>query len=1070
LYSTSVAVQHSTDGGERQDVGAATPLVPGKSIERELSGGQSHFYSVAVEANQYLHVIVDQRGIDVLVALAGPDGKEILAVDSPLGTSGPEPLAIIAGASGVYLLKVRAVNRHARPGRYEARIAELRWPTDEDRVRATAHLRFAEGESLHAQGTGESWRQALAKFEESLTLWRGLGDHLWEAHCLSWSGLLELYLGEFQKSLEKSNRALNLYRIEGQSQAEGWALNNIGLAYDSLGERLKALEYYGRALPLAEAAGNRESQVTTLNNMATIRDSLGEAQKALECFAKALSLSRAAGYGFGEAYVLTGMGAAYSELGDQQRALEYYRQALPLSRSRKDLRTEGSTLTKMAAAYAELGEEQKALDCYAQAARLQNEAGDRVAEGITLMQLGSTYNRLGEGQKAVDYCQRALSQLREMGNRRGEAVALYNIGLISDGQGDAGKALDYYSQALPLCRAVGDQRAQANTLRAMGRAYARLGDLEKARASMEADLAIIETLRTRVASDELRQSYLASVQDDYAEYADVLMRLNMAAPGHGYDAAALETCERGRARSLLDLLSESRAEIREGVDPELLRRETELRQRLNTVAAAQTNMLSRQHSEAAAAAISSELESLRAQYEDAEAAIRASSPRYASLTQPARLKLADIQTGVLDADTLLLEYMLGPEHSYLWVVRTDSIASYRLPARTEIEAAARRVYDLLALYQLAGAETRAEQRERETRAEREYPIAAGALSQMILGPAISALGQKRLLIVADGALQYIPFAALPIPQGKEASATRGDHRKEAYSSAFVPLVTQHEITASPSASVLAVLSRETAGRERASKAVAVFADPVFDADDPRLRRTASRRRGLRGEEGVSAVSLAALQTDPLLRALGDLSGPGGRGTLSRLPFSRQEAEAITALAPREQSLQALDFRASREMASSAEMSSYRIVHFATHGLLDDQHPELSGLVLSLVDESGRAKDGFLRLNEIYNLRLQADLVVLSACQSGIGKEVRGEGLIGLTRGFMYAGARSVAASLWKVDDVATRELMERFYSKMFKSGLSPSAALRAAQLGMLNTTQWRAPYYWAAFVLQGEWR
>jgi CHAT domain-containing protein len=176
------------------------------------------------------------------------------------------------------------------------------------------------------------------------------------------------------------------------------------------------------------------------------------------------------------------------------------------------------------------------------------------------------------------------------------------------------------------------------------------------------------------------------------------------------------------------------------------------------------------------------------------------------------------------------------------------------------------------------------------------------------------------------------------------------------------------------------------------------------------------------------------------------------------------------MVPRRESLKDLDFKASREAATSSELASYRIVHFATHGLLDDQHPELSGLVLSLVDENGRPRDGFLRLNDIYNLRLNPDLVVLSACQTGLGKEVRGEGLIGLTRGFMYAGARSVAASLWKVDDVATRELMMRFYGKMFKSGLRPAAALRAAQLEMLKSSEWRAPYYWAGFVLQGEWR
>jgi CHAT domain-containing protein/Tfp pilus assembly protein PilF len=1053
---------------EAQKGEAAARLVPGQAVERELAGGQSHFYSIALQAGQYLHVIVEQRGIDVLVALAGPDGKLILEVDSPLGTIGPEPLAVIATATGDYRLEVRGVSKHAPAGRYEARIVDLRLPTGDDRIRAMAHLHFAEAENMHAQGTGESWRQALAKFEESQALWRTLGDHLWEAHSLSWSGLLHFYLGEYQKSLEKSNQALDLYRMEGQSQAEGWALNNIGLAYDSLGERLRALEYYGRALPLAEAAGNRESQVTTLNNMATIHDSLGEPQKALECYAKALSLSRAAGYGFGEAYVLAGMGAAYGELGDQRRALEYFSQALPLARSRKDLRTEGSTLTRMAAAYAELGEEEKALDCYARAVKLQGEAGDRVAEGITLMQLGALYHRLGNGQRALDYCVRALSQLRELGNRRGEAVALYNMGMIFQGQGDARRALDYLNQALVLCRAVGDQAAQANTLRAMGRAYASVGDLEKARVSLEADLGIIETLRTRVASDELRRSYFASVQEDYSVYADLLMRLNHAAPGQGYDAEALEASERGRARSLLDLLAESHAEIREGVDPALLSRETELRQRLNTIAAAQTNMLTGKHTEAAAASISSELESVRGQYEDVEAEIRTRSPRYASLTQPSRLNLRYLQKGVLGPDTLLLEYMLGAENSYLWVVGATSIASYRLPARGEIEAAAQKFRGILALYQPVEHDTPGERREREARADREYPSAARALSQMILGPAASSLGDKRLLIVADGALQYIPFAALPVGPGNDTAAVLAGDLKRGEGPALVPLAARYEIASAPSASVLAIMRSETMGREKASKAVAVLADPVFDADDPRVKGRSSGRQGGVKRVSVGTNSGAAPDTNPLARALRDMPGSASRGALSRLPFTRQEAEAITSFVPREQSLQALDFNASREVASSEDLRSYRIVHFATHGLLDDEHPDLSGLVLSLVDESGRPKDGFLRLNEIYNLRLNAELVVLSACQTGLGKEVRGEGLIGLTRGFMYAGARSVAASLWKVDDIATRELMKRFYSKMFESGLRPAAALRAAQLEMFKTRQWRAPYYWAGFVLQGE--
>jgi CHAT domain-containing protein len=210
----------------------------------------------------------------------------------------------------------------------------------------------------------------------------------------------------------------------------------------------------------------------------------------------------------------------------------------------------------------------------------------------------------------------------------------------------------------------------------------------------------------------------------------------------------------------------------------------------------------------------------------------------------------------------------------------------------------------------------------------------------------------------------------------------------------------------------------------------------------------------------------------LTRSLGDL-GLGTRqaaAVLPRLAFSRQEADAIMAMTDPGKGMEALDFQASRETALNKDLGQYRIVHFATHGLLDNEHPELSGLVFSLVDQEGQSRDGFLDLEDIYNLTLPVDLVVLSACETGLGKQITGEGLVGLTRGFMYAGASRVLASLWKVDDEATAEVMGRFYAGMLKAGLPPAAALRQAQIEMQKQKRWTDPYYWAAFTIQGEWK
>ena len=220
----------------------------------------------------------------------------------------------------------------------------------------------------------------------------------------------------------------------------------------------------------------------------------------------------------------------------------------------------------------------------------------------------------------------------------------------------------------------------------------------------------------------------------------------------------------------------------------------------------------------------------------------------------------------------------------------------------------------------------------------------------------------------------------------------------------------------------------------------------------------------------ATLQAPSLSAEPAAGDVTRSAAESGLAHLQRLPYTRQEADAILRLAGPSGSFKAVDFEASRQTVMSPALGTYRIVHFATHGLLNNQHPELSGIVLSLVDEHGQPQDGFLRLRDIYTLRLGADLVVLSACRTALGKDIRGEGLVGLTRGFMYAGAKAVMASLWDVRDEATAELMTRFYCRLLKGRVGTAAALREAQLWMLHEPRWQAPYYWAGFVLQGEWK
>jgi CHAT domain-containing protein len=470
----------------------------------------------------------------------------------------------------------------------------------------------------------------------------------------------------------------------------------------------------------------------------------------------------------------------------------------------------------------------------------------------------------------------------------------------------------------------------------------------------------------------------------------------------------------------------------------------------------------RQHEDEEANAVRRKIEELVTHLLAVEAELKAQSPRYAALTQPAPLGLTEIQSVVMDDSTLLLEYSLGEERSYLWAVTANSFSSYELPPRAVIEAAARRCYELLtARNQHVKFETTAERRQRVQQADAEYPAAAAALSKMLFGPVAGQLGRKRLLVVPDGALEYLPFAALTVPGQTATAQPQGARRSQGTS--FVPLIVEHEVTSIPSASTLAVLRREFYGRAPAEKVVAVFADPVFDKTDERLGGQSLRN----GHRGVSVASAAeTMVRSDVMEVTRSSDGPL---TLPRLPYTRQEAEAILALAPPTGRKAALGFDANRAAAMSDDLNKYRIIHFATHSFLDSTYPELSGIALSMLDRQGKSTEGYLRAHEVFNLKLGAELVVLSGCRTGLGKEVKGEGLYGMTRGFMYAGSKRVVVSLWDVQDLATARLMADFYREL----LGPkrphaAAALRAAQIATWREGRWQAPYYWAGFVLQGE--
>lgn len=1092
------------------------PLTIGVPAERELIPGDVHSYSILASVGQFFRVVVMQDGIDVTVRLKGPNGKQILEVDSPSGRNGHESVSAIAELTGIFELEVAALDKNAAPGRYQITLETLRLPSAMDRDRLFVDRTLSEAEGFHAKETKESLHKALALYELALPILRTLGDHWKVAETLHVSGRAYYLLGEMIKARNKFSQAQEQWRLTAHRAArihESYTLSSLALTYRATGEPEKAIQYREQALALSREANDRLSeafilrdlgeeyilsdrhkalkylnealttaremqyrrlQSTLLSHLGSLFSRYGEPREALDYFNQALQIQRTTGVQWEEALALSGMARAYLDLGELQEALKYYneslgkqraignrigesgtlaaigyvylslseptpalrhfQESLSVARALQNKSAESYALLWIARAHRSVGEHEKALENLKAAQALSRTSGSKANEGSVQAQIGIIYSMMGKREDAVTNLQQALRLQRSAQDANGEAHTLSELGEIETSFGRIDEAVGSLRAALLLQRAGGDKWGEATTLYRLAKANSIAGHLEAAREDIEAAVSVFEHIRNRLVGDQLRTSLSASRQHYYELHLEILMAMHRQAPTAGYDRIAYQTSERARARALLEILIESRVDIRAGIDPELVARERNAQQRLNAKADWLVRLLNEKHSREQEADARREVDDLVSNYRQVLAEIRAKSPAYAGLTQPEPFSSKEIQKE-LDQNTILLEYALGEERSYLFAVTPTSVRSYELPGRAEIEKSARNAYEVLV-----------------KKADALDPEVLRRLSQLVLGPVANDLGNKRLLIVSQGALQYVPFAVLPDPMA----------RHEPGKGPAQPLLASHEVINLPSASVLVLQRRELRQKPGASKKLIVFADPVFDQSDNRVRRN----HRAPAEVSPSPEDLSKPTLTDYERSAGDL----GLTEFPRLTLSRKEADLITDSIAKGRFLKVLDFAANHQLATSSQVSEYQIVHFATHSLLNNQHPELSGVVLSLVDEQGRPANGFLRLNEVYNLRLNADMVVLSACQTALGKDIKGEGLVGLTRGFMYAGTPRVVASLWKVSDSATADLMKRFYENMLVKGMRPAEAFRIAQVSLSKEKQWAAPYYWAGFVFQGEWR
>lgn len=928
--------------------------------------------------------------------------------------------------------------------------------------------------------------EARQHFEESLALLRGLDRHpvVEQSEVVVLWGLGAAYreLGQLPKALEALGDALARSRELDDVETERKLLQALGrVSSEAAGERFEqgqlsaALPHADAAVAYLREAGERSmTAVAALQVRGALRQRLGHIDDALadltlaremlaEVRDQTASDEEAGDLSRVEAAIANAIGAVCKDMGRFEEALEHCQEALAVRREAGDSRGEGISLNDLGVIHLRLGDYEASLRCSEEALALAREIGDLEAEAVVGQNLAWLYAELGRPNEAMALLGRALEihrswknrrhqgwlllemgdvmsaaepesadgrlanyleaqrAFREVGDRTGESMALSSIaGLLTEPE-RLDEALRYAEQALAVIRDVGDPVNESRALTNLTKLHQLAGQPRQALQCAERGVEIVESTRGGIASSERRANYFATVGELYAAYACLLVDL-------GEPERAFHVSERGRARAFLDLLAEARVDV-QGEGPEheaeqrLLSELSVLRQRLLEARAEPANGSDPE--------LISELE--RSQHDleqrllQLEAEARRSKPRHTATIQATAWTVDQVRERLLDGRTALLEYVLADPRSLLFCVTESELHVYDLPAGEEIEAQIRELRESLLSYS--------------------SDFAHGyALYRTLIEPAADLIRDRDLLVCPDGALHYLPFAVL-----LTGAPERFDYQALPY------LLRDHAIAYAPSATV-AAMTRERLEVEQPSydAELAAFGDPQGLEDEVEESAGGGRRTPL---ELAAALSATRSDLAPIPRtadevwAVARLLLPA-----SSLPLQRPESFDCEPVAIRTATAATKD----EVQRLTSGNRSFRFFHIATHGLLDSEKPQFSGLVFTPSD----GVDPFWRTFEIFKSRIPSEVVVLSACETGLGRIVSGEGIVGLSRAFLYAGASSVCVSLWKVTEDSSPILMRAFYERAL-GGETPARALRGAQLELLEDTAYAHPYWWAPFVMVG---
>ncbi|MCI0515730.1 CHAT domain-containing protein, partial [candidate division KSB1 bacterium] len=794
---------------------------------------------------------------------------------------------------------------------------------------------------------------------------------------------------------------------------EARTMGSIAATYSYMTDYLKASVYSDTAIQIYRELKNIVGESTELGNLGANYLELGNYSKAIFYCNQALSLARQVGDLYLQYMHLDLLGNIYLAMGDYAGAIEYYNQSYKIILEVKDPGAEGKYFLNLASAENELGKFATAAKNFHRALDVATQIGNRRGEGLAAAGLANMYSKLSKYAEAQSWYDRSLQIAREIHNRFSEAKTLNELGMLNLKLGKYPAALTYHQQALKIGDEIASLEIQYETYYVLGQVYEKQDRIPEAIGQYKTAIAIIENIRSGIELEAQKASFFANKIEIYEHLIRLYFMINQQTPDKKYDQTAFYYAEKAKARALLDLLAEAKIDVSQTLDPELQQRQNET---YRNISGSLTNLRQEQLTADQRADLNRRLKAAEEQLQALQLEFRQKQPAYANLQTPAPLTLPTVQKEVLQPGELLLEYVLGETQSYLWAVNRNKCQMYALPAENEITTAVKRYLELVSHPPRPGLSL---QREGKRLYDLLFKPVTGWISDF-----------QRLIIVPDGVLFYLPFETLV----NESSPPKADY-----------LVTMGEINYSPSTSVLHWLRHEQKKPATVPPLeLLAFGDPIF------------------GNESASGGTRAQFPENPE-RGFYDQQG----FDLARLPYTATEIGNITQTLPPKSVVTHLRADALEERVKSEDLPRYRRLHFATHGVLDETLPGRSCVVLTLDQDPN--EDGFLQVNEIFNLKLNADLVTLSACQTGRGKLLRGEGVLGLTRAFLYAGANSVLVSLWSVNDYSTASLMTQFYQNLAQ-GKSKIQALRQAKLNFLTDSNLtlRHPYYWAGFVLVGN--